>query len=151
MWLIELVTPRRTEMGNLDSRTDTVIEHLVKLWLFPRYRSVETWMYHSWKGIHSTSKVKKGKYLKQKDILSTTWEDNKNLVPIYLEHYIERHDNGEYKGYIRSNATDIKSFNKCMETYFTKLSEKLSEFGVVSEKEVKKFIRDSGFLKITEY
>lgn len=150
MRLIELATPQGTEMGHLDHKTDAVIEHLVKLWLFPRYRSVETWMYHTWKGIHSTSKVKKDKYLKQKDILSTTWGDNNNLVPIYLEHYIERHDKGEYKGYIRSNATDIKSLNKCMEIYFTKLSEKLSESGVVSEKEVKGFIRDSGFLKIPE-
>ena len=143
MWLYELATPRRIEMGNLDSKTDTVIEHLVKLWLFPRYRSVETWMYHTWKGIHSTRKVKKSGFLKKEDIFSTTWEDNEQLVPVYLEHYIDRHDHGEYRGYIRYNAEDIDTLNKCMESYFEKLSKKLSDDGVVTEREVKNFIRKS--------
>ena len=144
-WLLQ---EKKTEMGRLDDRTDTVIQHLTKIWLFPEYRSVDTWMYHAWKGIHKTSKVKKSGYLPANDIYSTTWGDNSNLVDVYLDHFIDRHDNyGEYPGYMRDNATrNKKVLMECMRKYFTKLAEALHDKGIVKETEVKNFIRSSGFL-----
>ena len=131
--LVELATPRRIEMSNLDNQTDTVIEHLVKIWLFPKYRSVETRMYYTWGEYTQYPKSEEEWIPEKENIFNTTWYDNKQLVLVYLEHHIDCHDNGEYKGYIRYNTKDTESLNKCIGSYFEKLSAKLSSDRVITE------------------
>lgn len=58
MWLLELASPRTREIYRIDAWTEKVIEHLVKIWLFPRYEDVEVWIKHSRKALYYTIKLK---------------------------------------------------------------------------------------------
>lgn len=140
----------RDETSRLDSLTDKVIEHLIKIWLFPRYHSVSDWIEHTWKALHKTHKIKDiNKFPDSEDIFQNTWEDNKHIVPDTVDHYIRKHfEDKEYPGYMRSNYKDLKNLNNCMEKYFMKISDKLSEDGTFSRSFVEESVVDSGFLDV---
>lgn len=150
MRLTELASLRDSEMDELDHHTTTVIDHLIKIWLFPRYRSVSVWMKHVWKGINATRKIKKkgNKYLPSKDIYQTTWLDNKHILKSHVMSYIEDHEDGQYPGYMRDvDVRNLDPIESCMESYFKKLADELSTEGSVTPAQVREFIKDSGFIE----
>lgn len=145
--LVEFSTPRRDEMGRLDQASDKVIEHLVKIWMFPGYRSTKTWTDELWKFLHKTRKVKKGGYLPAKDIYQTTWLDNMGSVRPYCETYADFHADGEFPVPMRSDYENrYDELYRIMGTYFRELSDALSENGTISVSDVRGFVRDSGIL-----
>ena len=149
MWLYELASKRSKEIQKLNDQTEVVIEHLVKIWLFPKYGSVPDWIEHITKDLHSTDKLKGShKFLDKSTILENTYEDHEQFVEYYRKHFVKRHDKGEYKGYIRYNYRDLKALKKCIKSYFDKLAQQLSTTGLVDEDEVTDFIVDSGFFDI---
>ena len=150
MWLEELSNYIDDETAKLDQNTDQVIEHLVKLWLFPRHTSVSDWIDHAWKDLHKTHKIKgTNDFLDSEDIYQNTWEDNKHIVQSEIDYYVRKHKiDGEYQGYMRSNYDDKKKRNDCMSKYFKAISNKLSDDGVFNRSFAEFTIVESGLLDL---
>ena len=151
MWLFELASNRSREINRIDSGTDVVIEHLVKIWLFPKYHDVDIWIKHARKALYFTLVLKNGSYLKKDVILKNSFEDHKFQIRFYQEEFIEDHEKyGEYPGYMCSNAYDLDELTKCVKKYFEELAELLSKQGDAHREDIDKIIADSGLLDIPE-
>ena len=128
-----------------------VIEHLVKIWLFPKYRDVNTWIMHTRNALYETTHLKKSKFLDHDTILEITYTENLDKITSIRDSFVEDHvDYGEYPGYMRSNYSDTDLLRNCIKNYFDGLATILSSKGFVSTTVVRKLITESGLLDIPE-
>ena len=149
MRLDEFASSRSKEIDKLDSKADVVIEHLVKIWLFPKYHDVDTWIKHAKKAIDSKVVLKNGSYLSKDIILKTVYTDHYGQIDNYRRDFVDDHIRyGEYPGYMRSNYADNRALVDCVKKYFNRMAGKLSTVGSINIDDARKYVEDAGFYKI---
>ena len=155
MWLYDLVFNRNynNEINDIRSKSIVAIEYLVKIWLFPKYHNMNTWIISTRRAFHSTNalKRKRGKYLDHDTILMNTYFDHDSKINIIRYGLVEDHlYYGAYPGYMRSNYEDIAILMNCIYEYFDRLAGILCKDGFVNVYEVREIIKNSGLLYIPE-
>ena len=149
MWLYELTSKRGNEIDRISSKTGAVMEHLIKIWLFPKYHDVNTWIVHTRKALYETTQLKRNKFLDHDTILNITYGEGEKKIAKIRDSFVEDHvDYGEYPGYMRSNYDDTNLLKSCLRKYFDGLATILSEDGFIVTSEVRKLIANSGLLDI---
>lgn len=129
-----------------------VMEHLIKICLFPKYHDVNTWIVHTRRALYFTDSLKKkNSFLDHDTIMRNTYEDHDKKIAKIRDGFVEDHnDYDEYLGYMRSNYYDTDLLKKCIRNYFDGLATILSKDGFINTAEVRKLIANSGLLNITK-
>lgn len=118
--------------ADLDEKSEQIIIHLIKLYLYPENDSVLHWRQEVYNFLYTIPSIKGKNKLPSADfIFKNTWETGKQWLSSYINHVI-----GEY-GYPDSD-TDYspQEISNVCEAYFTWLSEMLSTNKIISRQDV---------------
>lgn len=129
----------KSELGDFfESRTEVIIEHLIKLYLYPRSRDVEHWRRevanHS-----SQSFTLKGshKLPSASFILKNTIQVHRRFIPNYIKCILEEYGSSRY-------SNDDTLVNR-IEQYFNWMADQLSTNIKIPYSEIYAELEESGF------
>lgn len=112
----------------LEARTPQIIEHIIKICLYPNNMSINHWKREIWAAIHVVQKQKKtNKFPSSKFIFESTWGIDGDMLDQFIQIVLSEY--GEYE-------TNINGVEECCIQYFRWLSEKLSAYGFVTNQDV---------------
>lgn len=113
----------------LESSTPQVIEHIIKICLYPENESVNHWSREVWAAIHVVQKQKRTKkFPSSKFIFEATWGTDGDMLDQFIQLVLAEY--GDPKSVVKVNIEHI-----CIE-YFKWLSKNLSENGFVTNQDV---------------
>lgn len=120
--------------NKLESRTPQIIEHIIKLCLYPNNESVNHWKREVWAAIHVVQKQKRtNKFPSSKFIFEATWGTDGDMLDQFIQIVMSEYSKVEY---------DLVSIQSCCIKYFTWLSKKLAAYGFVTNQDASDILDD---------
>ena len=132
----------RSELGDyFEERTRPLIEHLVKLFLYPSHRSVKHWRREVANLLNSTDTLKGSHKLPSAEfILKNSYKVHEKFIHRYIEQII--YDYGEPDYDSAENYMDVKS---AVKNYFVWVANKLSNSSIITYPEIYSYLENHGF------
>lgn len=129
MKILFMAAENKMIRDRLESNTPQIIEHIIKLCLYPKNESTNHWNREIWAAIHFVQKQKRtNKFPSSKFIYEATWGTDGDMLDQFLQLVLSEY--GDPK-----SALQVNIEHTCIE-YFKWLSNNLSENGLVTNQQV---------------
>lgn len=128
----------RKDIGaKIEDGTQTIIIHLIKLWLYPNNESKHHWMKEVASALFSVPTMKgRSKHPSAKFILDNTWRIHSNLCDSYLDYVLVDYGDSD---------VDTSELFEHIEMYFEWLATELSANLIVPHKRIYAKLEELGF------
>lgn len=122
--------PAPDVLGQLDAHTDSCIDAMAQLWLFPNYPEYHHhWVQEVWTELHKTKKMKSTKHFPtKKQIFKTTFEDNAHIIEAEMHAMVIKESDLTPDS---SRLDDVDGFTEIVKGYLDWVAEELSKHGVI--------------------
>ena len=109
----------------LEETTPMLLEHLIKLYLYPNCEYVNHWKQECYNFLHNVSRLKRSNKLPSaKFILDSTININSELIPYYAKGVMK-----DYAQSLGKPTYDIDKLEQKIFNYYEWLAEMLSKYG----------------------
>lgn len=120
--------------NRLEARTPQIIEHIIKLCLYPGDESTNHWKREIWAAIHVVQKQKRtNRFPPSKFIFQATWGTDGDMLDQFIQIVLSEYSECDY---------NIDNIQSCCIDYFTWLSNRLSQYGFVTNQDVSDVLND---------
>ena len=139
MKIYSMSRSKKDEGNQIEEGTAQIIEHLIKLYLYPDNQSVNHWRREIPRFLNRVHTLKKtGKYPKPQFIMDYTWGIHSKYFDRYLDSIIKEYGESTYE-------TNISVMRENIIHYFEWLACILSYKGYATYSEIYKYLQENGF------
>lgn len=139
IYISAMATDKKSAMLQISNVSNVLLEHLIKIYLYPNTEYVDHWNHEIWNFFHSVPKLKGSNKLPNYKFIRAAVGQYEDMVDKFVDAVQD-----EYSA-LTPTRTDHVELEDMISTYFDWISEELSINGVVSPSQVRSKLEEIGF------